>query len=305
MRAFLLLGSCLLFPVHAVSAASAVDFLIWLHNRHSINAVVFDGNTCLRTSGVWNPVANSRWLFLTWAEAPQAANQTDTIIFYAEESSAPAADSIEVFEAENYFTGSADLQVEIEVSGALYEYRTATSPIPKNGLWHTVFVSLDTVAKVGDVMVVEAPTGNYEFEHMATVPLAPVTINWPDMTVYDVGCYYGGDIQAWAKMPMAEFYADLGRYHWLLPQAVSDFVSQQGYSLGLSTSAASHDCAEPTAATAIPQVCHTGNANFFPNGPEGGAGLFSYQLGVVSGVLTTAPSDPCLRRGIGDGCLVP
>jgi hypothetical protein len=109
----------------------------------------------------------------------------------------------------------------------------------------------------------------------------------------------------------AEVYVDFSQ-HWDTSAIIDGatmqlFATDLGYRLRLDSDRPPwvHDCADIPVPNDTPDMCHRGNANFFPFGPQHGVlGVPLYQMSVV-GTLQNAKSDPCLVPGVGDGCVGP
>lgn len=277
-----------------------------LLGHHAVNAVYLDGNTSLHTTQVWNPQPSSTFFLSYWSDpaAPNPYQQSMVLwvtngLQQVDNSQIPVVIAYVVEEESSAVIGYADLVTAIAgPSGTDQAVRmtTQTAPIPRNGLWHLVAEAFSTLTGVGAFAIVEANSdgtaGNMEFGPLLANfgAYSGFIRDWSQTTDWWVGSddgYYASNLNWWHGN-LGEFYVNFLQDMLADPTTIDGAfaAADTGRALGLSYSLTQHDCARPTGS--YPNMCHTGNANFFPFGAAN-----TYTLTEPSGILQTAPSDPC------------
>ncbi len=270
------------------------------------SAVTFDGNTSLSYRGsLFNqPNSGTKFFMNFWFRSygpPQGPNQVQINVFTAQGISNQTTGG---YVASFSFAEVQDQFIPIFYAGC-EDNRSffggySSFKAPFDGHWHVLTVEIVSSVqpmirfKLDDV---EDPAPSW-FRNGSQNPNGGVDCNfdWTKVQFWDIAAdvtngtfYLDGDL--------AQVYVNFG------PDAPSvdnsdKFISHnpfgvQARGLGLS-------CSNPTGN--IPQLCLTGNASVFPDGPKIGNNPPSYTF-EVNGNLKTAPKpDPCVASWYGLGC---
>jgi len=330
------------FSLVRTANAHPFDILTLFHFRPNINAVYFDGNTCTETPTLWNvpPQGNTFFVVLPVTFQPNAKSAHHILMFATGKRWVPFVEPNGGYVGDSDPNWDAGMVFEVEenqgylslsfwgYNGAYHSLVSAdsvTRPItyPYDGKYQVLAIYIDTWNVYGTWTVVEQGGGrfegglltvwdNWEPHDRDSGPPGAI-MDWESVQHWYFGCNGNptgtwvdtiiGNHAYWHQGNMAEAYVDL-EHEYILPNALSLFANSDGTLRGLND-ANHHDCTEPwgTGGFYIPNDCHTGNANFFPNGPFIGPAP-SHVLNTIAGTLQTATDDNCEFRGIGDGCIV-
>ncbi len=270
------------------------------------SAVTLDGNTVLSYGGsLFNQPNNGNRFFMNfWFRSygpPQGPNQVQMNIFTAQGTPNQTAGgyvaALTFTEVQNQFVPLfyAGCQDDKSYFGGYSSFKA-----PLDGYWHVLTVEVTSSVqpkfrfKLDDV---EDPAPSW-FRNGSNNPNGGVDCNfdWTKVKFWDVAgdategtFYFDGDL--------AQLYVNFTNGAPSVDNS-DRFISHspfgvQARGLGLS-------CSNPTGN--IPQLCLTGNAAVFPDGPKIGNNPPSYIFQTVGSLKTAPKPDPCVASWYGLGC---